>query len=441
MLKRFEEDIEKLKKMFSQFWKEYGSSPEISLIRKIFLCAGFKFSTLVPTARIRLIGWTPEITISPQFFTNYIRSHNDIGFLLCHEILHYVLGHFSIEGKNAVKKVGRNTSNLAMDMVINHLLYRIIKEPEKLFVNKFYNDSDCPVELLKPVQSIDTKKLHKKECRDFYDIILSDKLNLSLALKHAEFHMIQEYPAFVELLIEELPEDVVEKVIDELSEILEKSVGNEGGKGGELEEKRVKKKPLPLREKIISKIIDMAEEDANAVVESPFYGEGVLPFYSRTDFVHIPVDVFIPIYHYNPVFDREEKGVKFYIDVSGSIEEYIPFIIGLLNRLNDIISSPIHAVSSRVVPISKKELLNGIFMTTGGTDFDAFAQHVLENRFKKIVFLTDGCDTMSQSNANILKRSCKVLTLLTADGEPEGVINFSSEYVVLEDVEDLATEY
>ena len=89
------------------------------------------------------------------------------------------------------------------------------------------------------------------------------------------------------------------------------------------------------------------------------------------------------------------KNIAIYLDVSGSVHEYLPKLLGIIKNLDKSIKQ-IYCFSNIVSEHSMVELSNGKFTTTGGTDFDCIASHLLENNeINKIIIFTDGYANLS----------------------------------------------
>jgi len=83
------------------------------------------------------------------------------------------------------------------------------------------------------------------------------------------------------------------------------------------------------------------------------------------------------------------KNVAIYLDVSGSVDEYLPKILGVITSLRQNIDT-VFCFSNKVSTHSTQDLLAGRFETTGGTDFDCIIEHALENKVDKFICFTDG---------------------------------------------------
>jgi hypothetical protein len=65
----------------------------------------------------------------------------------------------------------------------------------------------------------------------------------------------------------------------------------------------------------------------------------------------------------------------------------------LLQALHDastLVRWPLHGFSTEVHPVSAGQLARGQFRTTHGTDIACVARHLLDNRVRRAVVITDG---------------------------------------------------
>ena len=100
------------------------------------------------------------------------------------------------------------------------------------------------------------------------------------------------------------------------------------------------------------------------------------------------------------------------MDVSGSVNDHLPEIVGILHSLKAELTS-IFLFSNKVVEIPFKALLAGQVRTTYGTDFDCIAQSILERDLDKAVILTDGYAGLTEANQTKLKeKHVRALTIL-----------------------------
>ena len=114
---------------------------------------------------------------------------------------------------------------------------------------------------------------------------------------------------------------------------------------------------------------------------------------------------------------KRDRGLAIYLDVSGSVNEYLPQILGILKTLGKEITTTFQ-FSNRVVETSFETLLKGNIQTTFGTDFNCIAQSILERGFDKAVIITDGYASMSDELKEQLKKHGLVtLTILFGDAQ------------------------
>jgi predicted metal-dependent peptidase len=86
---------------------------------------------------------------------------------------------------------------------------------------------------------------------------------------------------------------------------------------------------------------------------------------------------------------RGEVSVAIYLDLSGSVTEYLPRICRIISSMKKEIQL-IFGFSNIVEDHTLNQLRRGEIKTTGGTDFNCIARHLLENKYKKCVIITDG---------------------------------------------------
>jgi hypothetical protein len=156
---------------------------------------------------------------------------------------------------------------------------------------------------------------------------------------------------------------------------------------------------------------------------------------SKRDLVLLAAGIW-PCYFHNRLSkpQKRDRGLAIYLDVSGSVNEHLPNILGVLKSLRKEITT-IFQFSNKVVETSFETLLKGNIQTTFGTDFNCIAQSILERGFDKAVIITDGYASMSDELKQQLKKYGLVaLTILFDDAQScEDFAQFG-EIVLLEDV-------
>jgi hypothetical protein len=128
------------------------------------------------------------------------------------------------------------------------------------------------------------------------------------------------------------------------------------------------------------------------------------------------------------------KGLAIYLDVSGSVNTYLPKILGILQNLRREINT-VYLFSNKVFEVAFSTLLKGNIKTTGGTDFDCIAESILENKLDKTVIITDGYASMTKINQTKLeKQGVIILTILFDRANKCQPLEEFGDVVQLEDV-------
>ena len=142
-----------------------------------------------------------------------------------------------------------------------------------------------------------------------------------------------------------------------------------------------------------------------------------------------------PLQYHNrrPKARQEERGLAVYLDVSGSVNEHLPKILGLLEKLRDNLET-VYLFSTVVTETPFRKLLNGHIQTTYGTDFNCIAEHLVQKNLDLAVIITDGYSKLSaNSRKHLTELGCELLTVLFGDMSREDVWSDFGEVVRLED--------
>jgi hypothetical protein len=81
---------------------------------------------------------------------------------------------------------------------------------------------------------------------------------------------------------------------------------------------------------------------------------------------------------------------RVYLDVSGSMGPYVPFLYGALVALRECVERDVYLFSTAVSRMSLRDLEQGRLETTQGTDIDCVIAHALTHRVRKMLIVTDG---------------------------------------------------
>jgi len=411
--KRFKELLKELKLKFS---RGIFFSDIISMLKHIEII----FEENIPTAQIERTSLNSiRIKISPNFFSTYVKTPQDLLFILSHETLHHILGHIHPEGQRLKRKYGQIIANVAMDIVINQMIYKELNE-EKLEIIKFYKKLICPNALLIPPYIMRPENFEGKECKKWYDVITSyfhsPENSLIEIIHHTQSlaeHIKNVHTQRFEFEEVVISEEYKRKDSKEFPRYIKELLKKSFGLSEELKDEEIKKKRIQLKTELLSAIREMGEDEEGGIEEMS-RGGGVLPFYARKDFLFISIETPTLLYHGNPS-PEESKGIRLYVDVSGSVVDYLPHIFYALESIKNWIIFPVYGFSTRVFPISRRDLLRGKYTTTGGTDFNCIAKHIIKTRFRRAIIITDGESKMHKKYREYLKKYFQILTILVQD--------------------------
>lgn len=87
---------------------------------------------------------------------------------------------------------------------------------------------------------------------------------------------------------------------------------------------------------------------------------------------------------------EDDQRVQLYLDGSGSMNDQLPFLLGICTALEEHVGDRIHVFSNQVCTAQMNDVAVGRYETTGGTDFDCVVDHALQKRYRRILVLTDG---------------------------------------------------
>lgn len=72
------------------------------------------------------------------------------------------------------------------------------------------------------------------------------------------------------------------------------------------------------------------------------------------------------------------------------MNDSLPLLFALLRHVRDLLADPVYQFSTEVSPTCLSEMREGVVRSTGGTDLNCVARHVLEHGFRKVLIISDG---------------------------------------------------
>ena len=368
-----------------------------------------------PSASINAEG---VLRYGTGFAEKFISTPEDLFCLVMHEIMHPMFGHF-------IYQAGR-LENLGADLVINaslSLLFPKASGDGSLFMKTYENQG---LEGLLRRGSLMDESRYSRLYYAFYgygrmkqklstgEVIQSLKVltpdNESLELPLLGSHGASESSST-------LNQETLCRIAEELKRAAQAPKHRGSGYGENLYELflEIIRPHLSLRKVLLQKFATKQKMDRfRETIHRPAVRVSPVPLRpSKRDFVLLAAG--IPPFHYHNHSQKtsvHQQGLAIYLDVSGSVNEHLPGIIGVLDILKNELTS-IFLFSNTVVETPFHKLLSGHVQTTCGTDFDCIADHIVERKFDKAVILTDGYASLNEEKQGVLKkRKLQTLTIL-----------------------------
>jgi hypothetical protein len=94
---------------------------------------------------------------------------------------------------------------------------------------------------------------------------------------------------------------------------------------------------------------------------------------------------------WNTAYEGFEKHTKLYMDVSGSMDDYLGLIPYMFDRLMEHVDE-IFEFSNLIIKVDPGD---SYYYSTGGTSFNTVAEHILSKDFQSVIVITDGCGNLS----------------------------------------------
>lgn len=381
---------------------------------------------------------------NPEFVDKYITCKEDLFSLIFHELLHPMFCHFIFEGGIL--------ENIAADAIINATISTVYSEHSlsgNLF-KKLYKKRGLQA-LLRPECFMIRSRYYKVYGKLYdqshgYDSMTTGELiqTLKILTQTEKLSTIVLIGNHGQAGTGSKPESGFSKdVLTKIAEDIKRSLRGKGGRYAgfslnlmelflEALKTHLSIKKVLLQKFLTKRKLDRFKEYHNirkaTVTPIPLYP-------SKRDLVLL-ASGFYPGYFHNKINRPKsvQKGLAIYLDVTGSVNDYLPKMVGVLSNLEKDITT-IFLFSNKVVETGFEELLKGHIRTTYGTDFNCIARSIIEKRFAKAVIITDGYASMSEELSKQLKAT-KLVTLTILFGDADGCNDFAQfgDVVMLEDI-------
>lgn len=360
----------------------------------------------VPTASVSCER-RPVLRINPEFVRRHCRTDEHLFLLVMHELHHVLLGHTRLFPR------ATRAHNLAFDALINAMLVlRFPAQAYRSFFLDLYGAEEGAFRLLAPPANCEISDTAL--CR-LHHVLYEDEKTTSEEV----FNAVHE---------------ALGRAGDGVLESAPVLLGSHGadtedawGTGGPVDRgfvaairSIVEKWPppeLPIRGRSLADAMERADvtpdEPAARVLASlrrallgaatrrtpgPAHGsrviqvQDVVPNAADRRAAVLWSSGFQPLLYWRPARSKSGRSgrARVYLDVSGSMAAYVPFLYGALVALGRHVERDVFLFSTLVSPVSLQELHQGRVVTTGGTDVGCVIEHALTHRVRKVLLVTDG---------------------------------------------------
>jgi hypothetical protein len=395
-----------------------------------------------PTAGIAKDG---ALAYNPEFVSRYVTCKEDMFSLIFHELLHPMFGHFIYDSGEI--------ENIAADAIINAVISTLYPDQSRegnLF-KKTHNPRGLDG-LMRP-----SSRMHNSRYRRVYEKLYPGMRRTEDTMTTGELIQTLKILAQTEELgaimllgthdgrgndddnLSELPQEMLARFAEDIKRSLHENGGNQAGYSQNLMELFMEalRTHLSIRKALLQKFATKRKIDRfKELFQDRRISVSPIPVHpSKRDLVLLASGIW-PCYFHNQLSkpQKRDRGLAIYLDVSGSVNEYLPKILGILKSLRKEVTT-IFQFSNKVVETSFETLLKGNIQTTFGTDFNCIAQSLLERGFDKAVVITDGYASMSGDLKPQLKAHGLVtLTILFDDAQTCDDFAQFGDVVQLEDI-------
>lgn len=377
--------------------------------------AGVEATKAVPTAAVECKR-RPRLLINPEFVEKYCQRDEHLFLLVMHELWHVLLAHTRMYPRMTT------IQNIAFDAIINSGLMREFEGAEyRGFFDTVNPPDKFPGCLLRPpegwpydpqypddVGPPGTKdllmRLYPPGNLSFYDPPMYEEV-LSLLLKSGmEWFTDQPF-----LLGNHDPEQMHDPILKEIMKQVSAKWQNiptlGRGNGGLIGKHNTSISNVGDNiRRVFSQVLRVCvaskpgrERRKTKVPVSSTGGTGVLPnprdrLAPARSRLGVPNTLWAQPTQVRARIPERPSKAYVYLDVSGSMYQVIPYLLGLMVPYVANKHADVFQFSTQVSDMSFTDLRRGFLTTTGGTNINCVMEHLLELRPKarRVLLLTDG---------------------------------------------------
>jgi hypothetical protein len=409
--------------------------------RRLLALLDVEASDTVPTAAVTL-GARSRLLINPAFVAARCETDHDLVMLVLHELFHVALGHTRLFPRVTPAQ------NWAFDCVINAQLCLTYPQPHwTALFRRCYAPDVFPEALLRPPAGWGTdqeqwlpgpagqvhRALYDDRSASYTDLYAL----LTTVLAPGEGVTGEGDALGSQRLLGDhgdrsqdgVPADVLRELRSIVAEWpMERCVSgrDQGGTAAEFAVRiaEVRRGVVRTIRQALLSVADLGQGLRGLPAREPAPVPGLLPYAprpQRVDFVRQALGVPTLLHPADVVADRpvSRERVHLYLDVSGSMDWCLPVLYAALRPLEGLLHPQVHLFSTVVHDLELPQLRRGVRVTSGGTDVAPVTGHLLAQRIRRAVLLTDGwVGAVPEEHARALgKRGARCAVVLTANGD------------------------
>ncbi|MEL6405922.1 MAG: hypothetical protein AAFR81_16250 [Chloroflexota bacterium] len=403
-------------------------------------------SRQIPTAAMEC-RHRPRLLINPDFVAQYCKRDEHLFLLIMHELWHVMLAHTSLYPRMT------KAQNIAFDAIINAGLLRRFHQPEYRGFFEALNPVDkFPHMLLRPPQGWRDRPYYPAD-------IGPPGTRRVLRQLYPPPGTFRPTMPFYDEILDLIREDMRQKgELAEMPVLIGDHESNDPYKNPYLKDamgRVVKKWPMKANEfsrgdggdldnwqidahstnqeirRAFSNVLKLAlGQDAGEFRRKQrlpvrgITGKGVLPN-ARDRLIHArkrlgaPRTLWEQVNTYNARVPEKKVRAHVYLDVSGSMSNVLPYLLGLIVPYVHNGQAKVFQFSTAVEPLPLSHLRKGVVTTTGGTQIACVMDHIGEHRetVRRVLIVTDGYTGVpySESIAMLKEDNTKVHVVLPAE--------------------------
>jgi hypothetical protein len=422
-------------------------------------------TTAVPTASVSCER-RPVLRVNPRFVAERCRTDAHLFMFVMHELHHVLLGHTRLFPRSTP------AHNLAFDAVINALL--VLQHPQRAYTSFFldiYGGETGALRLLAPpgdpsIRDESLAALHrllydgsgKTTSEEIFRVIAAAAGEQAENVPDGDLagQLLGSHDATGEAGDEgdarATAGPVDRDVVQAIREIVERWPKPEGTRRGRsladvLESDSVAQAPVgrqvlaALRRALLGASVRSRSIRRRGPGLVP--GQVVLPDLRDRRGAVLRASGNAPLLYDSRISSpraRDEGQARVYMDVSGSMDAYLPYLYAALSQLRQLVQPQVGLFSTKVVTVPLADFLRGRADTTGGTDVACVLKDLLITRPRRALVITDGyVGRVSTADKELVDRAgVDVRAVLTPGGLRTDLEPLASRFDVLPELD--ATE-